>query len=446
MTFISYAQNYEDVMLRRAFKDIKKGFYIDVGANDPVIDSVTKAFYDAGWHGINIEPVTEWFNKLQEARSNDTNLKLACGTKKGQNTIYDVVGTGLSTMDKSIADKHANELDFEIKKEKIKVDSLTNICKQHANQDIHFLKIDVEGFEMQVLKGLDLKKIRPWIIVVEATLPNSQIEDYGKWESILTNGQYNFVYFDGLNRFYVASEHDEFDDSFNVPPNYFDFFRRSSEQWTLDELKASEQKTYAKESEILLIAKDLDISNKELSEKNGIINSVKDELKASEQKVSELNQSSHHWWLESERLNNELQAIYGSKSWRITWPLRKLMQFTTWLFYIPIHVAIWLVRLPKRTVRYLLVKLMTYVLKRPNLKMQARHFLRKYPKVEVKLRQLAMARQLFLVQEVVSLEAEPLIENKSVTLSESFSQLTPSARRVYGEIKVAMEQNRAERK
>ena len=446
MTFISYAQNYEDVMLRRAFKDIKKGFYIDVGANDPVIDSVTKAFYDAGWHGINIEPVTEWFNKLQEARSNDTNLKLACGTKKGQNTIYDVVGTGLSTMDKSIADKHANELDFEIKKEKIKVDSLTNICKQHANQDIHFLKIDVEGFEMQVLKGLNLKNIRPWIIVIESTLPNSQIENYGKWESILINGQYNFVYFDGLNRFYVASEHDEFDDSFNVPPNYFDFFRRSSEQWTLDELKASEQKTYAKESEILLIAKDLDISNKELSEKNGIINSVKDELKASEQKVSELNQSSHHWWLESERLNNELQAIYGSKSWRITWPLRKLMQFTTWLFYIPIHVAIWLVRLPKRTVRYLLVKLMTYVLKRPNLKMQARHFLRKYPKVEVKLRQLAMARQLFLVQEVVSLEAEPLIENKSVTLSESFSQLTPSARRVYGEIKVAMEQNRAERK
>jgi len=76
MTFISYAQNYEDVMLQRAFKDIKKGFYIDVGANDPVIDSVTKAFYDSDWHGINIEPVTEWFIKLQEARPNDTNLNI----------------------------------------------------------------------------------------------------------------------------------------------------------------------------------------------------------------------------------------------------------------------------------------------------------------------------------------------------------------------------------
>ena len=63
MTFISYAQNFEDVILRRALKDIEKGFYVDVGAHDPVIDSVTKAFYDLGWRGINIEPVKEWFEK-----------------------------------------------------------------------------------------------------------------------------------------------------------------------------------------------------------------------------------------------------------------------------------------------------------------------------------------------------------------------------------------------
>ena len=57
MSFISYAQNFEDVMLRRVFAELDTGFYIDVGANDPSADSVTKAFYDAGWHGINIEPL-----------------------------------------------------------------------------------------------------------------------------------------------------------------------------------------------------------------------------------------------------------------------------------------------------------------------------------------------------------------------------------------------------
>ena len=53
---VSYAQNHEDVLLRRVFPDEPNGFYIDVGANDPVRDSVTKHFYDRGWHGINIEP------------------------------------------------------------------------------------------------------------------------------------------------------------------------------------------------------------------------------------------------------------------------------------------------------------------------------------------------------------------------------------------------------
>jgi hypothetical protein len=46
MTFISYAQNYEDVVLHRALSDVQRGFYVDVGAQDPIADSVTRAFYE----------------------------------------------------------------------------------------------------------------------------------------------------------------------------------------------------------------------------------------------------------------------------------------------------------------------------------------------------------------------------------------------------------------
>ena len=63
MTFISYAQNYEDVMLWRALQHVENGFYVDVGANDPTVDSVTKAFYDRGWRGLNIEPVQLYYKK-----------------------------------------------------------------------------------------------------------------------------------------------------------------------------------------------------------------------------------------------------------------------------------------------------------------------------------------------------------------------------------------------
>ena len=66
MSFISYAQNLEDVMLYRALKHVKRGFYIDVGAFNPLSDSITKAFYDHGWRGINIEPITEFFELFQQ--------------------------------------------------------------------------------------------------------------------------------------------------------------------------------------------------------------------------------------------------------------------------------------------------------------------------------------------------------------------------------------------
>ena len=56
MRFVSYAQNFEDVMLWRALKHISNGFYIDVGAWSPDIDSVTRIFYEHGWRGVNVEP------------------------------------------------------------------------------------------------------------------------------------------------------------------------------------------------------------------------------------------------------------------------------------------------------------------------------------------------------------------------------------------------------
>ncbi len=76
MPFISYSQNREDVVLHRVFAGLRSGFYIDVGANDPVIASVTKAFSELGWRGINVEPVPSVFERLREDRPLDINLNL----------------------------------------------------------------------------------------------------------------------------------------------------------------------------------------------------------------------------------------------------------------------------------------------------------------------------------------------------------------------------------
>jgi len=79
MPFISYAQNLEDVMHYRALRDVKRGFYVDVGANSPDQHSVTRTLYERGWRGINIEPATGFHEQLVAARPDDINLAVAVG-------------------------------------------------------------------------------------------------------------------------------------------------------------------------------------------------------------------------------------------------------------------------------------------------------------------------------------------------------------------------------
>lgn len=89
MRFESYSQFYEDLVLHCALKDVDKGFYIDVGANDPEVISVTKIFYDRGWHGINIEPLRNVCAKLAEMRPRDINLCIGLGKEHGKLDIYE---------------------------------------------------------------------------------------------------------------------------------------------------------------------------------------------------------------------------------------------------------------------------------------------------------------------------------------------------------------------
>jgi len=74
--FVMYSQDFEDWILFCALHDVENGFYVDVGANDPWALSVTKAFYERGWHGINIEPLRDKYDELCLDRPRDINLNL----------------------------------------------------------------------------------------------------------------------------------------------------------------------------------------------------------------------------------------------------------------------------------------------------------------------------------------------------------------------------------
>lgn len=227
MSFISYAQNFEDVMLWRALQHVQQGFYIDVGANDPEVDSVTKAFYDRNWRGINIEPVPQWFARLEHHRPRDVNLQVAVGAEAGEMVFYEVPSTGLSTGRGEIAQAHKSERGYVLHQTVVRVETLTSIYQRLGAGTVHFLKVDVEGLEKEVLEGIDFSVLRPWILVIESTRPLTSQQDHHDWEPLLLAAGYVPVYFDGLNRYYLASERQDLRPHFTVPPHVFDRFTLS---------------------------------------------------------------------------------------------------------------------------------------------------------------------------------------------------------------------------
>jgi len=308
MPIISYAQNFEDVMLWRALRHIENGFYVDVGANDPSIDSVTKLFYKNGWRGINVEPLRKHFKMLVESRPNDINLNVALSDIEGELEIWESEVRGWATLDKEVAEQH--ELNgFKGDWTKTSVQTLEKILTENLpkqQNDIHFLKIDVEGVEESVVRGNDWLKFRPWIVVIESTRPNSQQESYENWEKIILEKNYDFVYFDGLNRFYVSQEHNYLANSFQSPPNVFDEF-----------ISYSEEKEKVKNIELTNSHDQLKANHEQLELDFQNLNSNKTSL---EQNIESLK-------IENQNIKNKIDNILMSSSWRITAPMRYISSF-----------------------------------------------------------------------------------------------------------------------
>ena len=223
MSFVSYAQNFEDVMLWRALRHVHGGFYIDVGAQDPVVDSVSLGFYERGWRGVHVEPTTQYASKLRAARPDETVLQMAVGKSGGPLTFYEFRDTGLSTADAAIAGQHKAS-GFDCVETQTAVLTLDELLDQNAGRPIHWLKVDVEGLEQAVLESWERSPVRPWILVIESTRPLSQAASHAEWEPLVLSKGYEFAYFDGLNRFYVSREHPELTAAFEHPPNVFDDF------------------------------------------------------------------------------------------------------------------------------------------------------------------------------------------------------------------------------
>ena len=196
--FVSYAQHGEDVILWRALGDRDGVFYVDVGAYDPTFDSVTRALYERGWRGVNIEAQPDRLSAFEAARPLDTNLGLAMGDRDGTTTLTlretpgwastlppDVIGADPTT---------SRGIDVPMRR-------LDTLLADLGVEHVDVLKIDVEGAEPAVVRGLLGGPVRPLVCVVEGVAPGLGRTAGDEAVGLLVAAGYQHCLFDGLNHY-----------------------------------------------------------------------------------------------------------------------------------------------------------------------------------------------------------------------------------------------------
>lgn len=195
----TYSQYQQDLFVKKIFDvlNIKKGFYIDVGCFHPYKYNNTNLLYQNGWSGINIDIDFHTIDFFKKIRKKDLNLQIAASDTKGEKDLYFFHNrSAINSLD-PFRGKDSKEI------KKIKTDTLSNIIKNSifSERKVNFISIDVEGHELNVLKGLDINKYKPDLILIEYIDPKFKKNELFNQniENIINSEIYKYL----LNNGYV---------------------------------------------------------------------------------------------------------------------------------------------------------------------------------------------------------------------------------------------------
>ena len=188
-----YSKNGEDLYLKKIFKNKKYGNYVDIGAYHPYRLSNTYLLYKKGWDGINIDINKISIDLFNIARPKDINLNIAISNKKEKKIFY--YKKELYPM--NTLNKDFGKLFFKskknIKKDFVMSHPFSYIAKK-IKKNVDLLNIDVEGHEYQVLRGINFKKNKFKIILIEISHFNKESnKNAKKIRSLLLRNNYKYV-------------------------------------------------------------------------------------------------------------------------------------------------------------------------------------------------------------------------------------------------------------
>jgi FkbM family methyltransferase len=167
----SFAQEGEDLILFDLLQDVPDGFYVDVGAFHPEHYSNTCLFYRRGWRGINIEPSPDAAGLFRRKRPRDITVQAAVTLRPAPVTLHVCEREPtLNTCDAAVAERRRRENGRVYAEVQVEGLPLAMILERHlpAGQAIHFLSVDVEGLELDVLRSNDWARFRPRYVLTES--------------------------------------------------------------------------------------------------------------------------------------------------------------------------------------------------------------------------------------------------------------------------------------
>ena len=188
----------EDEYILNLFEKNYKGKFLDVGCYHPTRHNNTYLMYKNGWSGINIDlnPFTiELFNFM---RPRDLNINIGISDSEDEKKLFfiDELNTQ-NTLDENqlnFLKNHHNIKEHEIIEKKIRTKNLDKILTEHKFFNIDFMNLDIEGYELNVLKTINFEKIKIKYLCVEMIDHNQKsIENNQKIKNILLQNNYELI-------------------------------------------------------------------------------------------------------------------------------------------------------------------------------------------------------------------------------------------------------------
>ena len=163
----SYSYGGLDLLLNHLYRNHTTGVYVDVGCHHPLEGNNTYLLHKKGWEGINIDLDPYSIETFNFFRPKDFNINSAVADKKKLVDLFFYHHRSpINTINTFI---HKSRIKKSSQIKKIETNTLDNIIEESPYKDrkINLLSIDVEGSEMDILKGFNLRKYCPDVVVIE---------------------------------------------------------------------------------------------------------------------------------------------------------------------------------------------------------------------------------------------------------------------------------------